>query len=70
MQDSMHFEDPQKELFALMRRKERAPPIPRLKGESGALSSNPVFVVGIYSDVDLLGEGYGSSKKMAEFRVN
>ncbi|CAG8522378.1 5067_t:CDS:2 [Diversispora eburnea] len=69
IQDTMHLEDPQKELFALMRRKERAQPIARLKGESGALSSNPVFVVGIYSDIDQLGEGYGSSKKMAEFRA-
>ena len=40
-----------------------------LTGCVGRLSNSPVFVVGIYSGADKLGEGFGSSLKMAEFRV-
>jgi large subunit ribosomal protein L44 len=41
----------------------------RLLKETGRLSNSPVFVVGIYSGADKLGEGFGSSLKMAEYRV-
>lgn len=41
----------------------------RLLKETGRFSNSPVFVVGIYSGADKLGEGFGSSLKMAEFRV-
>ena len=41
----------------------------RLLKETGRYSISPVFVVGIYSGADKLGEGFGSSLKMAEFRV-
>ena len=41
----------------------------RLLKETGRLSNSPTFVVGIYSGRDKLGEGFGSSLKMAEFRV-
>ena len=37
--------------------------------ETGRFSISPVFVVGIYSGQDKLGEGFGSSLNMAEFRV-
>jgi len=37
--------------------------------ETGRFSAAPVFVVGIYSGQDKLGEGFGSSLSMAEFRV-
>jgi large subunit ribosomal protein L44 len=37
--------------------------------ETGRLSISPVFVVGVYSGADKLGEGFGSSLKMAEFRA-
>lgn len=37
--------------------------------ETGRFSNSPVYVVGIYSGADQLGEGFGSSLKMAEFRV-
>lgn len=43
--------------------------IGRLLKETGRLSISPVFVVGIYSGGEKLGEGFGSSLKMAEFRV-
>lgn len=41
----------------------------RLLKETGRFSNSPVFVVGIYSGQDKLGEGFGSSLKMAEYRV-
>jgi len=41
----------------------------RLLKETGRFSNSPVFVVGIFSGADQLGEGFGSSLKMAEFRV-
>ena len=41
----------------------------RLLKETGRFSNSPIFVVGIYSGADKLGEGFGSSLKMAEYRV-
>lgn len=41
----------------------------RLLRETGRYSSTPVFVVGIFSGKEQLGEGFGSSLKMAEYRV-
>lgn len=41
----------------------------RLLSETGRRSNSPVFVVGIYSGEDQLGQGFGSSLKMAEYRV-
>ena len=41
----------------------------RLLKETGRLSNSPVFVVGVYSGIEQLGEGFGSSLKMAEYRV-
>ena len=38
--------------------------------ESGRASNSPIYVVGIFSGVDKLGEGFGSSLKMAEYRVS
>jgi len=43
---------------------------PRLLRESGRASNSPIYVVGIFSGVDKLGEGFGSSLKMAEYRVS
>jgi large subunit ribosomal protein L44 len=42
----------------------------RLLKETGRFSNSPIFVVGIYSGADQLGEGFGGSLKMAEFRVS
>jgi len=42
---------------------------PRLLKETGRFSNSPVYVVGIFSGADKLGEGNGSSLKMAEYRV-
>ena len=41
----------------------------RLLKETGRYSQSPVFVVGVFSGADQLGEGFGSSLKMAEYRV-
>jgi large subunit ribosomal protein L44 len=41
----------------------------RLLSETGRFSNSPVFVVGVFSGSDKLGEGFGASLKMAEYRV-
>ncbi|CAG8654071.1 13918_t:CDS:2, partial [Acaulospora colombiana] len=41
----------------------------RLLRESGRSTNSPIYVVGIFSGVDKLGEGFGSSLKMAEYRA-
>lgn len=42
----------------------------RLLKETGRYSQSPIFVVGIFSGPDQLGEGFGSSLRMAEYRVS
>ena len=42
----------------------------RLLRETGRLSNSPIYVVGIYSGADQLGQGFGSKLKMAEYRVS
>jgi dsRNA-specific ribonuclease len=44
-------------------------PIARLVSETGRLSRHPVFVVGVYSGKDKLGEGAGSSLDEARTRA-
>lgn len=44
-------------------------PTMRLLKETGRLSATPTFVVGCYAGLEKIGEGYGSSLKMAELRV-
>ena len=41
------------------------PPLARLESETGRKSRTPVYVVGIYSGKEKLGEGAGSSLDMA-----
>ena len=43
--------------------------VSRLLKETGRFTNSPVFVVGIYSGADEIGQGFGSSLKMAEFRA-
>ena len=45
------------------------PPVARLISETGRLSSHPVFVVGVYSGRDKLGEGVGGSITEAKIRA-
>jgi dsRNA-specific ribonuclease len=44
-------------------------PVARLLKETGRQSSAPIFIVGMYCGEHKIGEGHGSSMKMAEYRV-
>lgn len=63
------FVDPKKALKEMVAKFHREPPKSRLLKETGRFSNTPVFVVGIYSGNDKLGEGFGASLKMAEYRA-
>jgi large subunit ribosomal protein L44 len=63
------FRDPKKALLEMVKKLDRERPVSRLLKETGRYSNSPVFVVGIYSGADELGQGFGSSLKMAEFRA-
>ncbi|TPX44037.1 hypothetical protein SeMB42_g04455 [Synchytrium endobioticum] len=54
------------QVFRLLSRER---PVARLLKETGRQSHAPVFVVGMYSGETKVGEGYGSSLKMAETRA-
>lgn len=59
------FQLPTRELAMLCAREGFEPPLARLESETGRMSRTPVFVVGIYSGVEKLGEGTGASLDMA-----
>ncbi|KAI9319459.1 ribonuclease III domain-containing protein [Dichotomocladium elegans] len=61
--------EPKRHLSSLLRITGQEPAISRLLSETGRLSSSPVFVVGVFSGEKKLGEGFGSSLKMAEYRA-
>lgn len=63
-------QEPKRHLTALLKQLKKQPAESRLLSETGRASSAPVFVVGVFSGKDKLGEGFGSSLKMAEFRVS
>jgi dsRNA-specific ribonuclease len=63
------FKVPNRDLLLLCRREGFETPVPRLISETGRLSSHPVFVVGVYSGLDKLGEGAGGSIKEAKTRA-
>jgi len=65
----MKFANPKKALALTVEKFGRERPVSRLLKETGRFSAGPVFVVGIYSGQDKLGEGFGSSLSMAEFRA-
>ncbi|CAG8784313.1 15530_t:CDS:2, partial [Racocetra persica] len=69
MKDAIEIKEPKRELSALMKRLNKPSPISRLKSETGRLSYAPAFVIGVYSGTEQLGEGFGSSIKMAAFRA-
>jgi large subunit ribosomal protein L44 len=64
------FRDPKLALSFTVEQFGRERPISRLLRESGRASNSPIYVVGIFSGVDKLGEGFGSSLRMAEYRVS
>ncbi|KAI0322816.1 ribonuclease III domain-containing protein [Amylostereum chailletii] len=65
----LKFRDPKLNLCETVAKFGRERPISRLLKETGRFSNSPVFVVGVYSGEDKLGEGFGSSLKMAEYRA-
>ncbi|KAJ3508729.1 hypothetical protein NLJ89_g5596 [Agrocybe chaxingu] len=69
LQAMLKFVNPKKALMELVQKYNRESPKSRLLKETGRFSNSPVFVVGIYSGADKLGEGFGASLKMAEFRA-
>ncbi|KAI0406216.1 ribonuclease III [Xylaria palmicola] len=61
-----NFKLPERELSRLCARENFDAPVARLLSETGRLSRSPVFVVGIYSGRDLLGEAGGPSLSAAK----
>lgn len=64
------FEQPTRELSTLCNREGLEKPLARLLAENGRSSNSPVFVVGIFSGEQKLGESYGSSLKEAKIRAS
>ncbi|TFY73580.1 hypothetical protein EWM64_g10432, partial [Hericium alpestre] len=69
LRSMLKFRDPKLSLIETVAKFGREKPVSRLLKETGRYSISPVFVVGIYSGADKLGEGFGSSLKMAEYRA-
>lgn len=63
------FKNPLRELAMLCEREDFEPPIARLLSETGRLSRTPVFVVGIFSGNDKLGEAAGPSLDAARLKA-
>lgn len=65
----MSFEQPTRELVVLCNRQGLNKPVSRLMAESGRYSQAAVFVVGVFSGTEKLGEGSGASLKEARTRA-
>ncbi|KAK6525799.1 hypothetical protein TWF281_010843 [Arthrobotrys megalospora] len=63
------FEQPTRELSRLCVREGFQQPIARLEKETGRYSRHPVFIVGVYSGEEKLGEGQGSSLPEAKIKA-
>lgn len=64
------FKEPERELARLCKREEFEHPVARMLSETGRHSRSPVYVVGIYSGSDKLGEGAGPSLLEAKIRAS
>jgi large subunit ribosomal protein L44 len=69
MTQLLKLEQPKRMLSALMTRLRKDRPVSRILHETGRQSAAPVYVVGVFSGTRKLGEGSGSSIKMAEHRA-
>lgn len=69
LQKLFSFSQPTRELTRLCAREEFDPPVARLLSETGRLSRTPVFVVGIFSGNDKLGEGAAPSLHQARLKA-
>ncbi|KAJ3333700.1 hypothetical protein HDU76_004846 [Blyttiomyces sp. JEL0837] len=65
----LKLQNPKFLLSLIMQSQGKPRPVSRLLKETGRLSTAPVFIVGVYSGVEKIGEGYGSSLAMAETRA-
>lgn len=63
------FRTPTKDLSRLCAREGFESPVARILSETGRLSRHPVFIVGVFSGRDKLGEGAGSSLDEARTRA-
>jgi len=68
--DLLKFTNPFWVLKYTLAKYHREPPVARLLRESGSASATAIFVVGSYSGTLKLGEAFGTSKKMAEYRAH
>lgn len=69
MEKLFEFKHATRDLSRLCAREEFQAPVARLISETGRLSRHPVFVVGIFSGNDKLGEGSGPSLDEARMRA-
>lgn len=69
MASLFQFRTPTRDLSKLCAREGFQPPIARIMSETGRLSRHPVFVVGVFSGKEKLGEGAGSSLDEARTRA-
>lgn len=63
------FSQPTRDLSKLCAREGFESPVAKMISETGRLSRHPVFIVGIFSGKDKLGEGSGGSLNEARFRA-
>ena len=70
MADLFTFRMPTRDLSRLCAREGFQSPVARIISETGRKSRHPVFVVGVYSGSDKLGEGAGSSLDEARTRAS
>lgn len=63
------FEQPTRELSRLCAREQLQQPVSRLLIETGRFTSHPLFVVGVFSGEEKLGEGQGASLVEAKTRA-
>ncbi|KAF2666607.1 ribonuclease III [Microthyrium microscopicum] len=63
------FDHPNRDLLLLCLRENFEPPVARLISETGRRSAHPVFIVGVFSGHDKLGEGVGASLLEAKTRA-
>ncbi|KAI5466596.1 ribonuclease III domain-containing protein [Mariannaea sp. PMI_226] len=64
------FQLPTRELAMLCAREGFSAPVARLESETGRRSRTPVYVVGIYSGAEKLGEGAGPSLNVARWKAS
>lgn len=69
LHELFNFTHPTRDLSRLCAREGFEPPVARLISETGRLSGTPVFVVGVFSGEDKLGEGAGVSLNEARIRA-